>query len=144
MLNEAGDQHRLQFFHQTENEEGEKEWKMKVSRTKISSTNTEGSKDRAPTPSTDPIASLSEVIGAETSKKKKHQPPSDAAQAAATYEAFVDLIYRMLAYDPKVRITPDQALQHPFIASGDGSSQKPASSKKSASEGSASKPMDTA
>ena len=121
MLDQAGDQHRLQFFHLAENEAGEKEWRLKLSRTKISSSTSNDPKDKPIIPSTDPIKSLSEVIGAETSKKKKHQPPTDAGQAQATYELFVDLIYRMLAYDPRIRISPEQALQHPFIASGDGS-----------------------
>jgi serine/threonine protein kinase len=32
---------------------------------------------------------------------------------------FVDLIYRMLAYDAEDRIKPEEALNHPFILSGE-------------------------
>lgn len=35
----------------------------------------------------------------------------------ASYEQFVDLVSRMLVYDPKLRIRPDEALRHPFLLS---------------------------
>jgi serine/threonine protein kinase len=68
-----------------------------------------------------PIASLTEVIRAETHRKKKY-PPSETGNSPRNYELFVDLIYRMLSYDPRKRITPDKALNHPFITAGDSSS----------------------
>ena len=121
IIEKASDQHRLQFFHQVEKEDGTKEWKMKVSRTKISSENSKGSqKDRPITPSTDPIKSLAEAIEGETSRKKKqYHQPADAEQAAAIYTMFVDLVHKMLAFDPAERITPEEAMKHPYITSPD-------------------------
>ena len=55
-------------------------------------------------PSTNPIASLKAVIGT--------KPDSEDAR---DYEDFVDMIFRMLTYDPKRRIRPESALQHPFL-----------------------------
>jgi len=54
-------------------------------------------------PSTDPILSLGETIGTD-SKSTPHDN-----------SMFHDLIHRMLAYRPEDRITPDAAMQHPFI-----------------------------
>merc|ERR1719330_481477 len=36
-------------------------------------------------------------------------------QATQSYVLFVDLIYRMLAYNPEERISPVDCLLHPFI-----------------------------
>jgi dual specificity tyrosine-phosphorylation-regulated kinase 1 len=41
----------------------------------------------------------------------------------ADYEAFYDLLMRMLAYDPSQRLTPAQALAHPFFACDEAVSQ---------------------
>lgn len=69
-------------------------------------------------PSLDPIASLSQVIRAESHRKKKY-PPSETGNSARNYDLFVDLIHRMLAFDPLERITPEVALRHPFITATD-------------------------
>ena len=121
IIEKASDQHRLQFFHQVEKEDGTKEWKIKVSRTKISSENSKNSqKDRPITPSTDPIKSLAEAIEGETSRKnRRYHQPADAEQAAAIYKMFVDLVHKMLAFDPAERITPEEAMKHPYITSPD-------------------------
>ncbi|KAJ3027187.1 UNVERIFIED_CONTAM: Dual specificity tyrosine-phosphorylation-regulated kinase 1A [Siphonaria sp. JEL0065] len=37
------------------------------------------------------------------------------ASFLADYERFANLVSRMLVYDPKERITPEEALQHPFL-----------------------------
>ncbi|KAL3941344.1 MAG: hypothetical protein SGBAC_004289 [Bacillariaceae sp.] len=69
-------------------------------------------------PSHDPIASLSQVIRAETQRKKKY-PPNETGNSMRNYGLFVDLIHRMLSFDPKERITPQVALRHPFITATD-------------------------
>ena len=58
-------------------------------------------------PSQNPIASLKAVFA----NQQQQQP--DRAQ---DYDSFVDMIFRMLTYDPKRRIRPEDALKHPFIA----------------------------
>ena len=58
------------------------------------------------TPSSNPRLSL---IGVLENKINANQ------QAIPSYEMFVDLIYRMLAYNPEERISPAECLEHPFI-----------------------------
>lgn len=65
-------------------------------------------------PSDDPIKSLREVIGAQ-----RNRTSSESGNTPENYKMFVDLINRMLAYEPEERISPEEALQHPFILSGD-------------------------
>lgn len=129
ILDQANDQHRLQFFELVRNNvTGREEWMIKQHNTGSSSRGG-GSASSSPAskqqgqpdsgsvvviPSNNPIASLSEVIRAETNRKKKY-PPSETGNSPRNYELFVDLIYRMLAYDPRQRIKPDEALNHPFI-----------------------------
>ena len=98
MLARADDQHRNQFFQKTEDDD----WTIKQSG------------ETTITPSKNPTASLKEVVEQETSKKKKYDT-DDANQTARQYDLFVDLIYKMLAYEPRERITPEVALRHPFI-----------------------------
>jgi serine/threonine protein kinase len=45
----------------------------------------------------------------------------EAGGSQQSYDLFVDLIYKMLAFDPEDRISPDEALNHPFIRSGEQS-----------------------
>jgi dual specificity tyrosine-phosphorylation-regulated kinase 1 len=45
------------------------------------------------------------------------------------YAQFIDLLEKMLAYDPEKRITPMQALHHPFLARTPSSTARPAASK---------------
>ena len=121
MLDQSNDQHRLQFFERLRNPLGREEWVIKQTNTG-SSRGGSGSQQQQPkqivVPSVDPIASLTEVIRAETHRKKKY-PPSETGNSPRNYELFVDLIYRMLAYDPLERIKPEAALNHPFITIGD-------------------------
>jgi dual specificity tyrosine-phosphorylation-regulated kinase 1 len=121
MLDQSNDQHRLQFFERRRTPTGRDEWVVKhqntgASRAASSSSPAQQAKQVVPSP--DPIASLTEVIRAETHRKKKH-PPSETGNSPRNYDMFVDLIYRMLSYDPRERIKPDDALNHPFISSGD-------------------------
>jgi serine/threonine protein kinase len=128
MLEQASDQHRLQFFERAMlGSTGRVGWMIKqvnTSGTTSRSGTTAGSQPQQPSnttapkkpivPSQDPIASLMEVIRAETNRKKKY-PPSETGNSPRNYELFVDLIHRMLAYDPQQRIKPLEALEHPFI-----------------------------
>lgn len=123
MLENASDQHRLQFFEKKIAVGGTEEWVVRQVRTASSSSRPSSSQQQQQpkqivVPSRDPVASLTEVICSETHRKKKF-PPSEARNTAHNYELFIDLVHRMLAYDPKARIKPAEALNHPFITEGD-------------------------
>jgi dual specificity tyrosine-phosphorylation-regulated kinase 1 len=60
------------------------------------------------------VKSLTEVIGAQ-----RNRTSSESGNTPQNYKMFVDLINRMLAYDPEERIKPEEALNHPFILYGD-------------------------
>jgi serine/threonine protein kinase len=127
MLEQSTDQHRLLFFERAVlDSTGRVGWTLKQVNTTgtTSRSGTTGSQPQQPSnttaakrpivPSQDPIASLMEVIRAESHRKKKY-PPSETGNSPQNYEDFVDLIHRMLAYDPQQRIKPTEALEHPFI-----------------------------
>lgn len=109
MLDQTDDQHRIHFFEQRQGR-----WTIKQTA------------DGAPlppsaspiTPSSDPIASLKLVVSKEANQKKKFSQ-EDSNQMERSYDRFVDLIHRMLSYNPLERITPSQALDHPFITNQD-------------------------
>jgi serine/threonine protein kinase len=69
---------------------------------------------------------LTEVITAGANQKKKF-PQSEAYNTQRNYELFVDLVYKMLAYEPDQRITPAEAMAHPFIAEIESIISAPAS-----------------
>ncbi len=50
---------------------------------------------------------------------RKSPPPTPEDEQS--YALFEDLVARMLALNPDERITPAEALLHPFITRGDGS-----------------------
>lgn len=79
-------------------------------------------------PSPDPIASLKSILQTATRKKKT----TEKGAPSVNYDIFVDLIYKMLTYDPLERISPDEALQHPFIVAGEYSSSRQGSNGTSA------------
>ena len=60
-------------------------------------------------PSSDPRASLSSRVRAETSRRRQYE------ESSRTYDDFEDLVMRMLTFDPSDRIRPMDALRHPFI-----------------------------
>jgi len=132
MLDEANETTRQQFFERARNPQtGREEWAIKQ-QNPGSSRGGSGSSQQPPqqqqpqkvvVPSKDPIASIAEVIRAETSRKKKY-PPSETGNSARNYELFVDLIHRMLSFDPKKRISPADALSHPFVLSVDHDSSR--------------------
>jgi serine/threonine protein kinase len=94
MLKRADQQHRTQFF---EKQGGT--WTIRQT--------SDASQPRPSSPilpSLNPISSLKDVVA------KKTEP-----ERAQDYDNFVDMIFRMLTYDPKRRIRPEEALQHAFI-----------------------------
>lgn len=128
MLEQSSDQHRLQFFERVVGPTGQVGWAIKQQNTSGSSRVGSASKSDATVqdfsstskpaavvvPSDNPARSLMEIISAETHRKKKY-PPSETGNSPRNYELFVDLIHRMLTYDPRKRIKPDEALNHPFV-----------------------------
>ena len=122
MVDRANDQHRLQFFERVRRSSGREEWMIKQQNASASSsrgggagTSSSPSQDSAAViPSTDPIATLTEVIQADNARKKKY-PTSETGNSPQNYALFVDLIHQMLAYDPRQRIRPEDAMNHPFI-----------------------------
>ena len=131
MLEKSSDQIKFQFFEKRATMSGVDVWNLR--QTKPSKAETSSATSSSPAasssdnvavkdpivPSTDPVASLSEVITAGSRNKKKNYPPSEAYNSALNYELFVDLVFKMLAYHPEERIKPKEALQHPFITTGD-------------------------
>lgn len=113
MLERAGDTQRLQFFEKIGLPGEHERWAIRQTSTKASSSPSRSSKPKI-VPSEDPIKSLREVIGAQ-----RNRTSSESGNTPENYKMFVDLIHRMLAYDPEERISPEEALQHPFIISGD-------------------------
>eukprot|EP00815_Leptocylindrus_aporus_P011362 CAMPEP_0116065118 /NCGR_PEP_ID=MMETSP0322-20121206/9537_1 /TAXON_ID=163516 /ORGANISM="Leptocylindrus danicus var. apora, Strain B651" /LENGTH=593 /DNA_ID=CAMNT_0003551301 /DNA_START=713 /DNA_END=2492 /DNA_ORIENTATION=- len=99
ILEQATDANRSQFFERGSNGH----WKLKGISEPL---DFHGSKCRE---------TLTQVINAETSKKKKH--PQSEAHSQQLYDQFIDLIQKMFIYDASLRITPDEALHHPFIIS---------------------------
>jgi dual specificity tyrosine-phosphorylation-regulated kinase 1 len=118
MLDRGGDQTKLQFFEQVRTASGRSVWTIRQTKRPTSKSDSSSTQQEQPTktvvPSTDPIASLTEVITAGSRQKKKF-PPSEAHNSPRNYQLFVDLVYQMLAYEPSERIKPHEALNHPFI-----------------------------
>ena len=131
MIEQSSDQHRLQFFERVVGPSGRVSWTIKQQST--SGSTRAGSSSRrdvggnqqnqnfssprpvtAVTPSESPARSLMEIISAETQRKRKY-PPSETGNSPRNYELFVNLIHRMLTFDPRKRIKPEEALNHPFV-----------------------------
>jgi len=108
MILKANDQQRQQFFERIV-KYGREEWTIKQK---------DDQQGELLIPSHDPIASLKEVVGADSNREKRYLSPEHASNAI-NYDKFVDLIYKMLAYLPSNRVRPDEALRHPFIAVDD-------------------------
>ena len=107
MLQRADDQHRDQFFERIEGE-----WTIKQI---VPDAATSSSQPPIPVvPSENPIASLKDVVEKEANRKKRYSS-LDAENSARQYDLFVNLIFRMLAFRPAERISPTDALAHPFI-----------------------------
>ncbi|KAL7569437.1 hypothetical protein ACA910_009622 [Epithemia clementina (nom. ined.)] len=121
MLDKSSDHIRHQFF---DRKKGQREWTLRQTKEggKSSDKEKQQQQQQQPhefiTPSTDPIASLTEVITAGAQQKKKY-PPSEAHNSQRNYELFIDLVYQMLAYNPEERIKPLEALEHAFLTMAD-------------------------
>ena len=116
MLNQVDEKHKVKFFERPSILS--REWVIKRK---------EKQQERI-IPSSDPIASLKDILQTEARKKKVNEkggPP-------VNYDMFVDLIQRMLTYDPLERISPDEAMQHPFIVASEHSLSRQASNGTSA------------
>lgn len=61
--------------------------------------------------------SLHRILGAHTGGPGGRRR-GDSGHSPADYELFIDLVSRMLTYDPEQRISPVEALAHPFILQG--------------------------
>mmetsp|Transcript_30538 Transcript_30538/g.63763 ORF Transcript_30538/g.63763 Transcript_30538/m.63763 type:complete len:676 (-) Transcript_30538:398-2425(-) len=113
MLDRSTDHIRYQFF---DRKKGQREWTLR--QTKEGKDGKESSKQQQSqdiiVPSTDPIATLTDVVTAGAQQKKKY-PPSEAHNSQRNYELFIDLVYKMLSYNPEERIKPEDALEHPFL-----------------------------
>jgi len=74
--------------------------------------------------------SFHEVLGLDGSGGPGTRRSSEVGHSTGMYNLFIDLVTRMLEYDPEKRITPKQALNHPFIMSdvgnGNGNGEKKA------------------
>ena len=123
MLDRSSSTVKSQFFEKKTNTAGQEEWRIrqtkKSAKSETSSSPTEATDPKDPiVPSTRPIASLTEEITAGNRQKKKF-PPSEVYNSQRNYELFIDLVYKMLAFKPEERIKPTEALNHPFIVTGD-------------------------
>lgn len=122
MLDQANDQNRQQFFELENSPSGKTTWKLRQTKRSGKESSCplpqkEETSEQKPLilPSTDPVASLSEIVQSGPRQKKKF-PPVEALNSPQNYALFVDLVYKMLAYEPSERIKPHEALNHPFIA----------------------------
>lgn len=118
MLDRSSDPIRYQFF---DRKKGQREWTLRQTK---DSKEKETKPQEYIVPSTDPIATLTEVVTTGAQQKKKY-PPSEAHNSQRNYELFIDLVYKMLAYHPEERIKPLDALEHPFLTFAESSSSSP-------------------
>ena len=70
--------------------------------------------------------SLRDIIGINTGGPQGRRM-GESGHSSEDYAIFVDLITKMLHYDPQHRITPGNAIEHPFLArqSNDDSQRVP-------------------
>lgn len=123
MLEKSSDQSKAIFFERGRSSSGREAWQLRNTRNPAASGN-DKSKTTAPEtapsekiiPSSDPIASLTEVITSGSNQRTRY-PQSEAHNSARNYALFIDLVYQMLSYEPSQRITPEEALKHPFVNS---------------------------
>jgi dual specificity tyrosine-phosphorylation-regulated kinase 1 len=133
MLAKATDEAKTQFFQRNE---GDWNWHLRQTKEVPSSPSSNAATatmaaapvaasspwtQAAPiiVPRLNPIASLTKII---ITPGLASLYPTDASNSQRNYTLFIDLIYKMLAYDPAERIKPAEALKHPFFALGDEAS----------------------
>lgn len=108
MLQKAEEQNRLQFFELIDDR-----WTIKQRPTDAAASSATARSSTPIVPSDNPIASLKDVVEKEASKKKN---TTATEQSARQYNLFVDLIYKMLSFRPTERVSPMDALAHPFMS----------------------------
>ena len=101
MLNKSKFEHRALMFEEGKNTY-DSEWKLKKSLRPVQ-------------PSPDPMISLLQIIGQHISRKMVMYPADEPGESSSCYDMFIDLIFHMLCFDPAKRITPNEALQHPYF-----------------------------
>lgn len=133
MIERSDEQHRSQFFERAEKHDGDERrtssWVLRTrnhdgddkegrNNNNNGESTTDGDKDHAR--STSPRAALDAVVGCGTERRKKYPTEglggSEAGRNGPDRDDFIDLVLRMLAYDPRKRIVPEEALRHPFVA----------------------------
>ena len=111
------------FFEQARQEDGSVVWKMKARRT--------GSNvDAAVAQHT---KTLHQILGLE-GKGPAERRKREAGHTREHYNSFADFIGRMLAYDPLERITPLDALNHPFLKADASKGSKSSTQAKESSQ----------
>ena len=108
MLDKVGEEQRDQFFVRDPNNNNQWTIKQKEDQTGIV------------IPSTNPSNSLMTVLANRINQNQNQQG------AMSGYAMFVDLIYKMLIYNPEQRITPQDCMLHPFITTELGSGAREA------------------
>jgi len=108
MLERSSPHLRFKFF---DRKKGQPDWSLRQRKRKRD-------EQECIAPSSDPMASLSEIIMPRRTGARLKIPAASSRQqqnSPQNYELFIDLVYKMLAYRPEERITPNEALKHPFL-----------------------------
>jgi len=114
MLNRSNEDTRSKFFNREASGSGHVYTLRQVRRPRSEAEPEEDPPAEPMFPSQDPIASLTQVIHV-GNRQRSQYPPSEAHNSPTNYALFIDLVHSMLSFEPTERITPEQALQHPFI-----------------------------
>lgn len=88
---------------------GTAQWRLKPSASGAGAQSSRAWKEPA-----SPETRLAEIVGMHTGGPQGRRA-DDPGHQVAHYQVFVDLVLRMLHYDPALRITPSEALRHPFV-----------------------------
>ena len=124
MLHAAPAVSRDNFFELTSNPsslQSSSTWRFKAPAPGTSSSSSSSSSTPSNLPSSaSPYAKLADILGVATGGPSGRRA-NDPGHTVPHYQAFLDLILKMLHFDPAMRITPTEALRHPFLlAGGDG------------------------
>jgi len=117
MIDKSPEKHRVQFFDQSSNQSDVWLLKQKAGDSGGPRKSTARLLSRS-----EISRSLSDIVGANDGGPRSSRR-DEAGHTPADYGLFINLIQRMLEYDPSGRIKPEEALRHPFIL--EGSSQEP-------------------
>jgi dual specificity tyrosine-phosphorylation-regulated kinase 1 len=92
-------------------------WRLKPPAPGTSPTTSSSATPSSLPPSASPNAKLADILGVTTGGPSGRRA-NDPGHALPHYQAFLDLILKMLHFDPALRITPTEALRHPFLLAG--------------------------